>query len=196
MQRVYFYFSINLNFRSRPVAAMEATTEFEADNKLISLDEKNCTLVKDGKQVTCTSIKSCLKYNGVNLPATIDIVISWVLDSKQQRAPRLFFLNEEGKNIRNATIRLYRGKSECRNERVYIADGVRDKLTSLEVEMRYSLKQSTSSYTTSTVSRRRRGVLEPVLDENMGTIQRDSINIQKNCGPDNVCIPDLRLEVK
>lgn len=175
---------------------MQATTLFEADNKLISLDDRNCTLVKDGKQVTCTSINSCLRYNGVNLPATIDIEISWVLDSKKHRNPRLFFLNEEGKNIRNSSMRLYRGKMECRNERVYIADGIRDKLTSLEVEMRYSLRQTSSSYTTSTLSRRRRENLTPVLDENKGTIQRDSINIQKNCGQDNVCIPDLRLEVK
>ena len=175
---------------------MEASSIFEADNKLISLDDKNCTLLKDGKQVTCTSIRSCLSYNGINLPATIDIELSWILDSKKQRSPRLFFLNEENKNIRNSTMRLYRGKKECRDERVYIADGIRDKLTSLEVEMRYSLRQSTSSYTTSTLSRRRRGTLDPVLDENRGTVQRDSINIQKNCGPDNVCIPDLRLEVK
>lgn len=33
----------------------------------------------------------------------------------------MFFLNEEGKNIRNSTIRLSRGKTECRAERVYIA---------------------------------------------------------------------------
>lgn len=42
----------------------------------------------------------------------------------------------------------------------------------------------------------RRATLEPVIDQNRGTIERDSINIQKNCGPDNVCIPDLRLDVK
>lgn len=46
------------------------------------------------------------------------------------------------------------------------------------------------------VSRTRRAVLEPVLDQNKGTIKKDSINIQKNCGSDNICIPDLRLNVK
>lgn len=43
--------------------------------------------------------------------------------------------------------------------------------------------------------RQRRSVMEPVIDQNRGTIERDSINIQKNCGPDNICIPDLRLSV-
>lgn len=71
--------------------------------------------------MTCTTVNSCLKYNGINLPSTIDIDVSWVLDSKKPRNPRLFFLNEEGKNIRNSTMRLNRGKTECRTERVYIA---------------------------------------------------------------------------
>ena len=50
-----------------------------------------------------------------------DIDVSWVLDAKKPRNPRLFFLNEEGKNIRNSSMRLSRGKKECRTERVYIA---------------------------------------------------------------------------
>jgi integrin alpha 8 len=185
-------------FKSRPVAVMEATTTFESETKLISLDDKNCTLSRDRKQVTCTSINSCMKYRGQNLPATIDIEVSWVLDAKKPRSPRMFFLNDEGRNIRNSTMRLYRGKLECRNERVYITDNIRDKLTPLEVEMRYNFRSTSQAAVASDTSssRRRRAVLEPVLDQNRGTIQRDSINIQKNCGSDNVCIPDLRLEVK
>lgn len=46
------------------------------------------------------------------------------------------------------------------------------------------------------LSRQPRAVLEPIMDQNVGTVQRDAINIQKNCGPDNVCIPDLRLNIK
>lgn len=111
---------------------------------MISLDTKNWSL-KDKKEVTCTVMLSCLKYNGVNLPATIDIEISWVLDSKKQRTPRMFFLTDEGTNIRNSSIRLNRGKSVCRNETVYIADGIRDKLTPLEVEMKYNLRTASSS---------------------------------------------------
>lgn len=51
----------------------------------------------------------------------VDMDVSWVLDSKKTRSPRLFFLNDEGKNIRNSTMRLDRGHTECRTERVYIA---------------------------------------------------------------------------
>lgn len=175
---------------------MEASTVFESENKLISLDNKNCTVGRDRKQVTCTTVTSCLKYNGINLPASIDIEISWVLDSKKPKTPRMFFINDEGKNIRNSTMRLFRGKPECRTESVYIGEGIRDKLTPLEVEMKYNIRQSTTSYSTTTLSRRRRAALEPVLDENRGTVQRDSINIMKNCGKDNICIPDLKLDIQ
>lgn len=175
---------------------MEATTSFEAENKLIQLESKNCTVGRDKRKVSCTTLVSCLKYNGINLPTSIDLEISWVLDSKKPKTPRMFFISDENKNIRNSTMRLYRGKSECKTEAVYIADGIRDKLTSLEVEMKYSIRQTTTAYTTSTVSRRKRATLDPVIDENRGTVQRDSINIAKNCGKDNICIPDLRLDVK
>lgn len=93
-------------------------------------------------------------------------------------------------------MRLYRGKSDCRTDGVYIGEGIRDKLTPLEVEMKYSIRETTTRYSASSASRVRRGVLEPVIDENRGTVQRDSINIMKNCGKDNICIPDLRLDVK
>lgn len=207
---------------------------------LISLDDKRCAL-RDGKKVTCTVINSCLKYNGVNLPMNIgktmtstlffafriklvsnnfifllDIDVTWTVDAKKSHTQRMFFLNEEGKNIRNSVMRLSRGKTECRAERVYIAvslpmvastiaghfihflhialeqDNIRDKLTPLEVEMRFSMREN--HYPGQ--QRVRRATLEPIIDQNRGTVERDSINIQKNCGPDNVCIPDLRLSLK
>lgn len=72
-------------------------------------------------------------------------------------------------------------------------DGVQDKLTPLEVEARYNLH---SSRPLETLVRRRRENLEPVIDQNREIILRDAINIQKNCGADNICEPDLHVDVK
>uniref|UniRef100_A0A182Q008 Integrin alpha-2 domain-containing protein n=1 Tax=Anopheles farauti TaxID=69004 RepID=A0A182Q008_9DIPT len=180
-----------LVFKARPVAAMEASTLFETESKLIALDERNCTVVRTQKRVACTVVNSCLKYNGINVPPMLDIEIGWTLDARKPRNPRMFFLAEEGRSTRNQSMRLYRGKLECRSEMVYVAENVRDKITPLEVEMAYGLRQSAQGR-----QRRPRANIEPVLDHNRGTVQRDSINIQKNCGPDNVCVPDLRMEVK
>uniref|UniRef100_A0A6B2EJX2 Putative vitronectin receptor alpha subunit n=1 Tax=Phlebotomus kandelakii TaxID=1109342 RepID=A0A6B2EJX2_9DIPT len=182
-------------FKSRPVVVLHANVGFETDNKLISLDEKNCTTSKR-ERVTCAVINSCLRYDGINVPPTIDIEISWVLDSKKLRQPRMFFLSDENRNIRNASMRLSRSRSDCRKDRVYIPDNIRDKLTSLEVEMKYNLRTQSPPPLQTIQSRRRRAALEPILDHNLGLIQRDSIHIQKNCGPDNECIPDIRVEIK
>lgn len=64
---------------------------------------------------------------------------------------------------------------------------MRDKLTPLEAEMRYSLLHDRNAYLQYDRE------LLPVLDNSDGLLAKDSISIQKNCGPDNICIPDLRL---
>lgn len=47
----------------------------------------------------------------------------------------------------------------------------------------------------SSQTRRKRGVLQPVIDKVRGAVHRDSIEIEKNCGPDDICVPDLQLNV-
>lgn len=37
----------------------------------MNLDDKTCTTVRDRKKVTCATVNSCLRYNGVNLPPQI-----------------------------------------------------------------------------------------------------------------------------
>lgn len=65
------YFRYDFPYRSRPVAKVEATTTFDVNSKLVNLDDKACTTIRDHKKVTCATVNSCLKYNGVNLPAQI-----------------------------------------------------------------------------------------------------------------------------
>ena len=50
-----------------------------------------------------------------------DIEASWVLDTKNHRTPRMFFIDDEGKNVKNSTMRLQRGKIDCRVQTVYIS---------------------------------------------------------------------------
>ena len=51
------------------------------------------------------------------------------------------------------------------------------------------------TYSLSDVERDDLNSLTPVLKptEDAGLITRDTINIQKDCGEDNVCIPDLQI---
>lgn len=67
--------------------------------------------------------------------------VNWVLDGANQK-PRMYFLNDEGQNIRNSTVTLYRNRLECRSELVYIVDDTSDKATPLEFEMRFTLENT------------------------------------------------------
>ncbi|XP_055384808.1 integrin alpha-PS2 isoform X2 [Condylostylus longicornis] len=179
-------------FKARPVAVVEASTQFHLPNKLINLEHKACVSRRDGKKLACTEIESCWRYDGVNLPPALDFDVSWLLDAKNLKNPRMFFIENEGKNLQNSTIRLEYGKKLCRRQMIYVIENIRDKLTPLEVEMRYQLYSNRVKPSI----RERRSILTPVIDQNREIIQRDSINIQKNCGPDNICYPDLHLTVK
>ncbi|XP_055909602.1 integrin alpha-PS2 isoform X2 [Eupeodes corollae] len=178
-------------FRSRPVAVVDARTTFMSPSKLISLDQKACK-TRDMRDVPCTNVNSCWRYSGINLPEVLDFQVSLVLDARKIKSPRMFFLKTEGRNIQNSTIRLQRGKTFCLNETVYLMENIRDKLTPLDVELRYQLRSDSAGRRHERVKRES---LEPIIDQNREIIQRDSLHIQKNCGMDNICVPDLRLEI-
>ena len=64
---------------------------------------------------------------------------------------------------------------------------VRDKLTALEAQLNCQLPEDQDDV-----------VLSPVLGvqdrlEEVGVISKDTVNIQKDCGDDNICIPDLKI---
>ncbi|XP_075154446.1 integrin subunit alpha inflated isoform X2 [Haematobia irritans] len=178
-------------FKSRPVAAVDASTYFSSPSKLINLEDKACISRRDKRPVPCTNLTTCWSYMGDYLPSRLNFTVSWVLDAKKTKNPRMFFMSNLN-SMRTMLITLNFGKQFCHTETVYI-DNVEDKLTPLEVETRYNL---TSNMDPAPLVRRRRAALEPVIDQNREIVQRDTINIQKNCGPDNICVPDLKLEIK
>ncbi|XP_069683383.1 integrin alpha-PS2 isoform X1 [Periplaneta americana] len=170
--------------RARPVVKLKAYVNFRNDSKQISLDTKGCTL-RDRTQVVCTNLSACLEYSGVGVDRKLDFEVQFLLDSKKPKSPRLFFLSQPGSNALSYTLRLDKDALLCKTYTVYIKEDIRDKLTPLEAEMRYTLAGR----------RRVTRSLVPILDQSQDAVRRDSISIQKNCGPDNICIPDLQLSV-
>ncbi|XP_033331338.2 integrin subunit alpha inflated isoform X1 [Megalopta genalis] len=176
-------------FRSRPVIKMDSYVTFDQESKLISLDDKNRTL-SDGSRVTAFPLKACFKYSGEGVSSSHTFNIQYVLDVKKTKNPRLFFLELEGKNTMNRTITVDLDRQFCWTVQVYVAPNIRDKLTSLDAEMRMSLDEERYK---DNRPRDPRLPLRPVLGST--TSRRDSLSIRKNCGPDNVCIPDLQMNV-
>ncbi|XP_066258052.1 integrin alpha-PS2 [Euwallacea similis] len=179
-------------FRSRPVVRVESFVRFRTESKQIDIKKKNCNL-PNGQRGTCTSIDFCIKYTGKGIPQQIRLNVQYILDTKKPNIPRMAFLRTKAHTI-NETITLYKdGQDTCQTEEIYIRSDIRDKLTPLEAEVKYfMIQEDSSSYGR---ARNPQSQLKPVLDLNLPPSRKDSISIQKNCGHDNVCIPDLHLNI-
>lgn len=68
----------------------------------------------------------------------------------------------------------------------FLQPQIRDKLTSLEAELRSSMRESRYY---------ERRELPPVIDVTTSSVEKESISIQKNCGSDNICVPNLVVKV-
>lgn len=55
------------------VVAVQATARFESDSKLISLENKNCVLPGENRNVSCIKVTYCLNYDGTSVPASIGL---------------------------------------------------------------------------------------------------------------------------
>ncbi|KAL0842461.1 hypothetical protein ABMA28_014558 [Loxostege sticticalis] len=166
--------------KSRPVVKVMADVKFMGESKTIALTEKRCTL-GNGTRVACADIMFCLTYNGINVDQQINFEVTLDLDSRQKTTKRLFMM-ESRETTYTTHILLTQGQQECSNIKVYVDEEFRDKLTPIEVKMSYELVTQPSG-----------DVVPPVLDQTENVEPTDSLNIPKNCGPDNICIPDLRL---
>ncbi|XP_059478388.1 integrin alpha-PS2 isoform X2 [Neocloeon triangulifer] len=183
--------STAIHFPSRPVVNVDVKLTFSSEVKQIALDDLKCRL-RDGTKVACVEVTACFEYGGVTVERRLDFEIQVILDAKKPKSPRMFFVDEEGRNSINQTIRLNNKSLFCRTYQTYIKPNIRDKLSPIEAEVRYSLLKSPTS--SNQLLRRAQRSLEPILDMNVGQVQKDTISIQKNCGPDNVCVPDLKME--
>lgn len=178
-------------FRSRPVIRADCKVEyfFERHSKLsgINLDNKDCAIRRGSERVSCLFLKVFLKYDADYAHQTFDIEL--ILDPVKTKNPRMFFIEQEGRNVMTIkNVTLERRVQWTRIFRVYVTPHIRDKLTGIDAEARLTLSENREP------DLRRRSPdmpLRPVLAET--TSLKDSIYIRKNCGEDNICIPDLQL---
>ncbi|XP_054706716.1 integrin alpha-PS2-like [Uloborus diversus] len=170
--------------RSRPV--VQATASLKINPEKINLDDKstaNCRL-HDSTIVSCVVISYCLEYTGIGISPSLEFIHRMRLDTEVQ-APRVFFLTDENRNEQNISVYLRKESKYCKSIYVYLQNNVRDKLSPISVEVSYRLSDPHPMDL----------YLEPILDQNKANNLTKQINIQKNCGKDNICIPDIQLQV-
>ncbi|CAH1801714.1 unnamed protein product [Owenia fusiformis] len=166
--------------KTRPI--IRITTEVTIVPQIINLENKMCTLAS-GDRVTCVSITTCMTYTGLGVPQQIELYVDWKLDPEKNVSRRVYYLNKERQYTESKTIRLFKTVKWCNTTNVYIKNNIRDKLSPIDVDVNYRLREDTFV--------RRRKFLIPILDSYIPTTTRGSAQTLKNCGEDNVCIPDL-----
>ncbi|CAK8684731.1 unnamed protein product [Clavelina lepadiformis] len=159
--------------RSRPVVKLVATSEILP--RKVDLETLSCTL-PDKTKAACYEVKTCFSYTGKNLPSSVRISYSYDVDSgMREEDKRSYLLDLEYRNIT-----LVAGNEKCVTETVYVKRTLRDKLSPIEVEVSYWLRETHQP-------------VEPVLDTLLGTSVTTTAEIFKDCGADEVCIPDLKV---
>ncbi|GAB6026861.1 hypothetical protein CHUAL_013467 [Chamberlinius hualienensis] len=166
--------------RSRPIVSVSASVNITPEK--INLDDKKCQLL-DGSLVACMSVLTCLQYVGDAVPIELDFEVEVVLDSTMDSAARLFFLIDEHSYKLPVTMNCSKGISKCDIVNVYIKSDIRDKLTPITIEMKYKLSERKLKYMK----------VKPILNQYILSTKKKQVNILKNCGKDNICIPQLSV---
>ncbi|KRX93320.1 Integrin alpha pat-2 [Trichinella pseudospiralis] len=171
-------------FRARPVVSVSGFVKVNPDT--VNLENKLCRLFRT-ENVTCTQIHFCLTYDGKTVPDELYFRLIVSLDPKKGISSRARFL--ESHSVTQLTldsVPIRKGERWCERRYVYVLDDIRDKLSPIIVQVNYSIVDE--GY----MERQ----LRPVMDAYLPSMISGEINIQKDCGKDNICIPDLQMTAK
>ncbi|KAJ3597738.1 hypothetical protein NHX12_001255, partial [Muraenolepis orangiensis] len=159
-------------YRARAVVSVEAGMVLTP--KILNPDDRQCVLPDTDFMVTCLRVKVCAAVSGVGIPDSVDLNVELQLDwlkGSRGGAKRVLFLDTQ-EHQRSALLQLgHHRPHKCLTYTVYLReeDEFRDKLTPISLALNYSLAPPSHGQD-----------LPPAY-------------ILLDCGPDNLCIPDLKL---
>ncbi|KAJ1363342.1 Integrin alpha pat-2 [Parelaphostrongylus tenuis] len=187
---------------TKPVVTVTGQTD--ADSVTINVEDKNCDVdSKIGRQ-SCRNINTCLRYEGRgDTPNSLDFVLSYNLDDHSPE-PRAYFLQRDIKadrdisiakqsktrdhpNIIERRVRLEKNRLKCFKQRFFASNTMRDKLSPIHWSVNYTYEESKTG-------RLSGDQLEPAIDTTVPLAFENQINIANNCGKDDVCVPDLKVQ--
>ncbi|VDO33100.1 unnamed protein product [Haemonchus placei] len=187
---------------TKPVVTVTGQTD--ADSVTINIEDKNCDVdAKIGKQA-CRNINTCLRYEGKgDTPNDLEFVLRYNLDDHSPE-PRAYFLQKDIRSDRDITVakesktkdhpnviekrvRLEKNRQKCFKQRFFASNTMRDKLSPIHWSVNYTYEESR----TGKLSGQQ---LEPAIDTTVPLSFENKINIANNCGKDDVCIPDLKVQ--
>ncbi|XP_061080570.1 integrin alpha-IIb [Conger conger] len=162
----------------RAQAVVRAKAELSLLPDFLNPGVKDCQLSKPDQSVSCFTVSACVRVSGHSIPELIVLDIELLLDKmKQKTAKRTLFLpSNQPQEHFSLAIHSDVGVA-CRNWTAYLKheSEIKDKLSPIFISLNSSLHASANAvlYGQNTASAQTRIILD--------------------CGSDNVCVPDLRL---
>ncbi|XP_063284482.1 integrin alpha-5 [Pelobates fuscus] len=177
-----------LVYRARPI--VHASASLQISPSMFNPEEKNCLIEETGNRVSCINLSFCLNASGKHVPRSIGINVELQLDRQKQKGAvkRALFLKSHQPNMIQTIHLRNEGQEECRNLKIYLQDEseFRDKLSPIYIALNFSLDPKAPADT--------HGLL-PIFNYQTKNYIEQKAQIQLDCGEDNICVPDLKLNV-
>uniref|UniRef100_A0A6I8P3J7 Integrin subunit alpha 5 n=1 Tax=Ornithorhynchus anatinus TaxID=9258 RepID=A0A6I8P3J7_ORNAN len=173
-------------YRGRPIVAVSASlTIFPT---MFNPEERSCSL--EGQPVACINLSFCLNASGKHVPDSIGFAVELQLDWQKQKGAtrRALFLASRQATLTQPLVLNNGGREECREMKVFLRNEseFRDKLSPIHIALNFSLDPQALAD---------QHGLRPVLHYQSRSRIEEKAHILLDCGEDNVCVPDLQLEV-
>ncbi|KAM8794088.1 integrin alpha-5 [Eudromia elegans] len=175
-------------YRGRPIVS--ASASLAVLPSMFNPDERGCVLGDTGALVPCINLSFCLNASGKHLPSSIAFTVELSLDGHKGRGAvrRALFLAGRQPSLTLALAVPNGAGGRCRDMKIYLRNETefRDKLSPIVVALSFDLDPLAPAD---------RHGLRPVLDYRTRTRVEQKAHIQLDCGEDNICVPDLQLDV-
>lgn len=173
-------------YRGRPIVSASASlTIFPA---MFNPEERSCSL--EGNPVACINLSFCLNASGKHVPDSIGFTVELQLDWQKQKGGvrRALFLASKQATLIQPLLIQNGAREDCREMKIYLRNEseFRDKLSPIHVALNFSLDPQAPVDSHG---------LRPVLHYQSKSRIEDKAQILLDCGEDNICVPDLQLEV-
>ncbi|MEE6472011.1 hypothetical protein FKM82_009436 [Ascaphus truei] len=176
-----------LVYRGRPI--VHASASLSISPTMFNPEEKTCMTDAD-TQVACINLSFCLNASGKHVPDSIGFKVELQLDRTKQKGAvkRALFLKSSQAHL-TQTIHIRNGEQgECRYMKIYLREEseFRDKLSPIYISLNFSLDPLAPADVHG---------LQPIFNYQTKHYIEQKAQIQLDCGDDNICVPDLKLNV-
>ncbi|XP_067869333.1 integrin alpha-8-like [Heterodontus francisci] len=174
-----------LLYRARPVIRAEAQIKLMPD--ILNPELKTCNSPQLSNSVTCFEVQACVTVEGHGIAQYFALNAQVELDKNKQRSQRrTLFLHSHQAQESFQFLSVRNKETACRNFTAYLRHEAefKDKLSPIVVTLNCSLSEQ---------QRLSSGSLTSVLSPHSRVMVTEKTRILRDCGSDNVCVPDLRL---